>query len=47
MEDSKLVKLVKQHDCIYNKSNKDFKSISKKKAAWQRIAREIGVHGIV
>ncbi|XP_050330987.1 transcription factor Adf-1-like [Bactrocera neohumeralis] len=44
MEDSKLVKLVKQYDCIYNKNNMDFKSISKKRAAWQRIAHEMGVH---
>uniref|UniRef100_A0A0K8V279 MADF domain-containing protein n=1 Tax=Bactrocera latifrons TaxID=174628 RepID=A0A0K8V279_BACLA len=47
MDDSKLINLVKQHDCIYNKNNIDYKSISKKRAAWQRIACEMGVHGIV
>uniref|UniRef100_A0A034VQY2 Transcription factor Adf-1 n=1 Tax=Bactrocera dorsalis TaxID=27457 RepID=A0A034VQY2_BACDO len=44
MDDSKLIKLVKQHECIYNKNNMDFKCISKKRDAWQRIAREMGVH---
>ncbi|XP_017483503.1 PREDICTED: uncharacterized protein LOC108372350 [Rhagoletis zephyria] len=41
MDDEKLIQLVKSNELIYNKYDADYKSMEKKKATWQRIAREM------
>lgn len=45
MDNVKLIRLVKQHEYLYNKYNKDFKNLDRKKITWQRIAREMGING--
>ncbi|XP_036221788.1 transcription factor Adf-1 [Bactrocera oleae] len=44
MDNVKLIRLVKQHEYLYNKYNKDFKNLDRKKITWQRIAREMGIN---
>ncbi|XP_004520025.1 uncharacterized protein LOC101459629 [Ceratitis capitata] len=41
----KFIRLVKANDCLYNKSNKYFKYVSKKKVIWENIGRELGIDG--
>ncbi|XP_053947529.1 transcription factor Adf-1-like [Anastrepha ludens] len=44
MDDTALIRMVKSNEHLYNKYNKYYKSVEKKKATWQRIARELGIN---
>ncbi|XP_054730070.1 uncharacterized protein LOC129238872 [Anastrepha obliqua] len=44
MDDTTLIRMVKSNEHLYNKYNKYYKSVEKKKATWQRIARELGIN---
>uniref|UniRef100_A0A0A1WR09 Transcription factor Adf-1 n=2 Tax=Zeugodacus cucurbitae TaxID=28588 RepID=A0A0A1WR09_ZEUCU len=44
MDNVKLISLVKQHEYLYSKYDKDFKNLEKKKITWQRIGREMGTN---
>uniref|UniRef100_A0A034WN55 Transcription factor Adf-1 n=1 Tax=Bactrocera dorsalis TaxID=27457 RepID=A0A034WN55_BACDO len=44
MDNLKLIGLVKQHEYLFNKYDKDFRNVDKKKTTWQRIAREMGIN---
>lgn len=45
MDDEKLILLVQENECIYNKFNANYKNIDKKKMAWLEISEQMGVKG--
>lgn len=44
-QDIDLINAVKQHQCIYNTEDRDYKSYPKRRRAWQKISKEVKMPG--